>query len=127
VVVASWISLHYYGVTVAPEVLGSGNKLLHNVAGRLGVFEGGRSWLRTGLPLQAVHDGVRSRHTPLRLAVYLEAPEAAVLRILERHPAVKALFDHQWLFLYRLEVGVVVARYRNGAFEAPASATEQAA
>ena len=127
VVVASWISLHYYGVTVAPEVLGSGNKLLHNVAGRLGVFEGGRPWLRTGLPLQAVHDGVRSRHTPLRLAVYLEAPEAAVLRILERHPAVKALFDHQWLFLYRLEVGAVVARYRNGAFEAPASATEQAA
>ncbi len=127
VVVASWISLHYYGVTVAPEVLGSGNKLLHNVAGRLGVFEGGRPWLRTGLPLQAVHDGVRSRHTPLRLAVYLEAPEAAVLRILERHPAVKALFDHQWLFLYRLEAGAVVARYRNGAFEAPASATEQAA
>lgn len=127
VVVASWISLHYYGVTVAPEVLGSGNKLLHNVAGRFGVFEGGRPWLRTGLPLQAIHDGARSRHTPLRLAVYLEAPEAAVLEILERYPGVKALFDNQWLFLYRLEAGAVVARYRSGAFETPAHASDQAA
>ena len=127
VVVASWISLHYYGVAVAPEVFGSGNKLLHNVAGRFGVFEGARPWLRTGLPVQAIHDGKGSRHPPLRLAVYLEAPETAVLAILERHPAVKALFDHQWLFLYRLEAGALVARYRKGAFEASAREAEEAA
>jgi hypothetical protein len=40
---------------------------------------------------------------------------------------VKALFDNQWLFLYRLEAGAVVARYRSGAFETPAHASDQAA
>ena len=30
VVVASWISLQYYGSVVAPDVFGAGNKLLHN-------------------------------------------------------------------------------------------------
>ena len=40
VVVASWISLQYYGSTVAPEVFGGGNKLLHNVIGGIGVVEG---------------------------------------------------------------------------------------
>ena len=40
VVVASWISLQYYGSTVAPQLFGAGNKLLHNVVGGFGVFEG---------------------------------------------------------------------------------------
>ncbi len=40
VVVASWISLQYYGSTVAPEAFGAGNKLLHNVVGGFGVLEG---------------------------------------------------------------------------------------
>ncbi|MEO0056932.1 MAG: hypothetical protein RIT17_368, partial [Pseudomonadota bacterium] len=33
VVVASWISLQYYGSAVAPSVFGGGNKLIHNVVG----------------------------------------------------------------------------------------------
>jgi uncharacterized protein YbcC (UPF0753/DUF2309 family) len=40
VVVASWISLQYYGSTVAPDAFGAGNKLLHNVTGGIGVVEG---------------------------------------------------------------------------------------
>ena len=38
VVVASWISLQYYGSAVAPQAFGAGNKLLHNVVGGVGVL-----------------------------------------------------------------------------------------
>ena len=50
VVVASWISLQYYGSVVAPDVFGAGNKLLHNVTGGVGVVEGNGGVLRSGLP-----------------------------------------------------------------------------
>lgn len=50
VVVASWISLQYYGSAVAPTLFGSGNKLLHNVTGGMGVVEGNGGLMRAGLP-----------------------------------------------------------------------------
>ena len=103
VVVASWISLQYYGSTVAPEVFGAGNKLLHNVTGGIGVVEGNGGLLRSGLPWQSVHDGERLTHEPLRLSVVIEAPRDAVTGILERHPEVRALFDNQWLHLFILD------------------------
>lgn len=114
VVVASWISLQYYGSTVAPEVFGSGNKLLHNVAGGMGVVEGNGGLLRSGLPWQSVHDGVSYRHEPLRLSVYVEAPREAIDAILGRHNPVRALFDCGWLHLFILEEGRVAWRYREG-------------
>ena len=52
VVVASWISLQYYGSVVAPDTFGAGNKLLHNVTGGIGVVEGNGGNLRGGLPWQ---------------------------------------------------------------------------
>jgi hypothetical protein len=103
VVVASWISLQYYGSTVAPDVFGAGNKLLHNVTGGIGVVEGNGGILRTGLPWQSVHDGERLVHDPLRLTVLLEAPREAISGILERHSAVRALFDNRWLHLFALD------------------------
>lgn len=103
VVVASWISLQYYGSTVAPRVFGAGNKLLHNVTGGIGVIEGNGGVLRTGLPWQSVHDGERFVHEPLRLAVYIEAPREAMSAILRRHDDVRALFDHRWLHLFALD------------------------
>lgn len=112
VVVASWISLQYYGSAVAPEAFGGGNKLLHNVTGGIGVVEGNGGLLRVGLPWQSVHDGERQVHEPLRLTVCVEAPTAAIGDILERHPEVRQLFDNGWLHLFALDgEGRMASRY----------------
>ena len=103
VVVASWISLQYYGSTVAPEIFGGGNKLLHNVAGGIGVIEGNGGLLRAGLPWQSVHDGEKFVHEPLRLSVCIEAPHEAMSDVLRRHDNVRALFDNRWLHLFALD------------------------
>jgi uncharacterized protein len=115
VVVASWISLQYYGSTVAPRMFGGGNKLIHNVVGGLGVVEGNGGALRTGLPWQSVHDGSSYAHDPLRLTVCVEAPYDAINDILARHPGVRALFDNRWLHLFALnEHGHMALRYDGG-------------
>ena len=112
VVVASWISLQYYGSTVAPEVFGGGNKLLHNVTGGIGVVEGNGGVMRPGLPWQSVHDGENYVHEPLRLSVCVEAPREAMTDILRRHDGVRALFDNRWLHLFALdESGRMAWRY----------------
>ena len=112
VVVASWISLQYYGSTVAPEVFGGGNKLLHNVTGGMGVVEGNGGVLRAGLPWQSVHDGEHYVHEPLRLSVCIEAPEEAMTAILQKHAGVRALFDNRWLYLFAInESGRMARRY----------------
>ncbi|MEM9723992.1 MAG: DUF2309 domain-containing protein [Pseudomonadota bacterium] len=114
VVVASWISLQYYGSSVAPDVFGGGNKLIHNVVGGIGVIEGNGGRLRPGLPWQAVHDGAQLMHEPLRLSVMIEAPREAILDVLKAHPEVRALFDNGWLHLFTLKDGRVEGRYRPG-------------
>ena len=112
VVVASWISLQYYGSTVVPDVFGAGNKLLHNVVGGIGVLEGNGGVLRAGLPSQSIHDGERYIHEPLRLSVCIEAPRDAMTDILARHEGVRALFDNRWLHLFALdEAGRMAWRY----------------
>lgn len=112
VVVASWISLQYYGSTVAPAAFGAGNKLLHNVVGGIGVLEGNGGVMRAGLPWQSVHDGENFVHEPLRLSVCIEAPREAMTEILKRHPGVCALFDNRWLHLFALDdTGRMAWRY----------------
>ena len=115
VVVASWISLQYYGSAVAPASFGGGNKLLHNVTGGIGVVEGNGGVLRAGLPWQSVHDGDQLVHEPLRLSVIVEAPQKAINDILARHDGVRALFDNRWLHLFRLDdAGQMTGRYVGG-------------
>jgi uncharacterized protein YbcC (UPF0753/DUF2309 family) len=112
VVVASWISLQYYGSTVAPEVFGAGNKLLHNVTGGMGVIEGNGGLLRSGIPWQSIHDGKRFIHEPLRMSVIVEAPREAIAAVLEQHAEVQKLFDNRWLHLFVLDdAGRLAWRY----------------
>lgn len=112
VVVASWISLQYYGSTVAPTLFGGGNKLLHNVTGGIGVVEGNGGILRAGLPWQSVHDGEKLAHEPLRLSVCIEAPREAISEILSRHHGVRSLFENRWLHLFAMsEQGQMAWRY----------------
>jgi uncharacterized protein YbcC (UPF0753/DUF2309 family) len=105
-VVASWINLQYYGSTVDNHRLGSGNKVLHNVVGTLGVLEGNGGDLRVGLPWQSVHDGERYIHEPLRLNVIIEAPIDAMTDIIARHESVRQLVDNEWLYLYSMDGAV---------------------
>lgn len=111
-VVASWISLQYYGSTVEPRLFGSGNKTLHNVVGKLGVLEGAGGDLRTGLPWQSVHDGTRRQHEPVRLNVVVEAPIEAMNDVISRHPGVRDLVDNGWVHLLSMDDdGRVAQRY----------------
>ncbi|CRI67204.1 hypothetical protein THIOKS1460001 [Thiocapsa sp. KS1] len=101
-VVATWINLQYYGSTVDNRRFGSGNKVLHNVVGgAIGVLEGNGGDLRTGLPMQSLHDGRRWIHEPLRLSVVLQAPETPIEEIIARHALVRELLDNGWLHLFR--------------------------
>ncbi len=117
VVVAHWINFQYYASTVDNARYGCGNKVLHNiVGGHLGVFEGNGGDLRIGLSLQSLHDGERWVHTPLRLAVFIEASRLAIDRVLEKHPKVGELVDNEWLHLFQLDATerAVCARSRDG-------------
>ena len=103
-VVTNWINLQYHASTVDNRRYGSGNKLLHNVVGgQLGVFEGNGGDLRIGLPLQSLHDGERLRHTPLRLSVYIEAPEASLDVVVGAHAVVRDLVENGWLHLFAID------------------------
>jgi len=102
-VVANWINMQYYGSVVDNPRFGSGNKVLHNiVGGAIGVLEGNGGDLRVGLPLQSLHDGKRWVHEPLRLSVFIEAPEAAMDDIIARHDLVRQLVENGWLHLFRI-------------------------
>lgn len=115
-IVTNWINLQYYASTVDNRRYGSGNKVLHNVVGgRLGVFEGNGGDLRIGLPWQSLHDGEVLRHTPLRLSVFIEAPEAGINSIIAKHEMVKQLLDHEWLYLFRIDADSnSISRYCDG-------------
>ncbi|HMV41043.1 MAG TPA: Na-translocating system protein MpsB [Leptospiraceae bacterium] len=98
-VVASWINLQYYASTTNPDVYGAGNKLLHNVTGNKGVFEGNHWNLKSGLPLQSVFDGKRFVHIPIRLQIIIEAPQEEIDKILNKHSSIGDLVKNEWVYL----------------------------
>ncbi len=103
-VVGNWINLQYYGSMVDNLRFGSGNKVLHNVAGgSIGVLEGNGGDLRVGLALQSLHDGTRWIHEPMRLNVFIEAPQAAIDDVIARHDTVRDLIENAWLHFYQID------------------------
>lgn len=120
-VVAGWINLQYYGSTTDNRRFGSGNKVLHNVVGgAIGVLEGNAGDLRVGLPMQSLHDGRRWVHEPMRLSVFLEAPQDAIDDIIARHDLVRQMLDHGWMHLFRMdEQGAIEQRLPEIGWQSP--------
>ena len=124
-VVANWINLQYYASTVNNAVFGSGNKVLHNVVGTLGVCLGNGGDLQTGLPFQSVHDGTQFIHEPIRLHVFLEAPLERIEAVLEKHANVRELVNNGWLVLFALsDEDGVQRRAANGTWDRSESGPE---
>jgi uncharacterized protein YbcC (UPF0753/DUF2309 family) len=103
-VVGNWINMQYYGSVVDNVRFGSGNKVLHNVVGgSIGVLEGNGGDLRVGLAMQSLHDGHRWMHEPMRLNVFIEAPQAAMDDVIAGNPLVRYLVENAWLHLFRID------------------------
>lgn len=113
-VVTSWINLQYYASTVDNRVFGSGNKTLHNVTAGVGVLEGFSGDLRVGLPWQAVHDGEKLQHEPVRLNVVIHAPREAMNAILQKHKSVRDLCDNRWIHLLAMDDDGKISHRYNG-------------
>ena len=128
-VVTHWINMQYHASTVEPRRYGAGNKVLHNVVGgTIGVFEGNGGDLRIGLPWQSVNDGERFMHTPRRLSVFIEAPQAMIEAVIAKHAVVRHLVEHGWLHLFRIDPDSgAVSRRGTAAWEAWASPMSRAA
>ena len=102
-VVGQWINMEHYFSTVDTEVYGSGSKIYHNVVGRFGIMSGPQSDLRTGLAWQAVMDGPRPYHEPMRLFTLIEAPRERILQIIQRHRVLQHFYDNEWVRLAALD------------------------
>ncbi|WP_459976124.1 putative inorganic carbon transporter subunit DabA [Nocardioides pyridinolyticus] len=117
VIVSQWITSQYWFSSVAPTVLGAGDKTTHNVLGDIGVLTGAHGDLRTGLPWQALfaHDpgtrpdaGSRPQHVPSRHLVIIDADPAVLATALRQSPDVMTLLANGWLRLVALDQGHVV-------------------
>jgi uncharacterized protein YbcC (UPF0753/DUF2309 family) len=90
--VGAGINLEYYFSRVDNARLGCGTKLPHNLVSHVGVMDGARSDLRTGLPRQMIEI-----HEPVRLLVVLDAETETVEGIVARQPVVRELAVNRWI------------------------------
>ncbi|GAA3976852.1 DUF2309 domain-containing protein [Hymenobacter antarcticus] len=103
-VVAQWINTQYLFSALDPVAYGSGSKITHNVAGKLGVMQGNASDLMHGLPVQSVAStDDQAYHTPQRLLTVVVAPRAALDLVIGRQPILQKLFFNQWVHLVALD------------------------
>jgi hypothetical protein len=96
--VGAGISLEYYFSSANNERYGCSTKVMHNVAGVLGVMEGASSDLRTGLPRQMIEV-----HEAMRLLVVAEHRLDVLTAIYQRQPAVQELVKNDWVQLAAID------------------------
>ena len=114
-IVTNWINTQYNISVTDNFKYGSGNKVLHNaVGGNIGIFEGNGGDLRIGLAMQSLHNGEKWMHEPLRLSVYIAAPQQAIASIYEKHSMIKNLVDNDWLSLFRWGDNNEIERFFKG-------------
>lgn len=97
--VIQWINAQYYFATVDPDVLGAGDKTLHNVVGDIGVLQGHAGDLKLGLPWQSVAAGAELYHEPMRALYIVQAPRERVEMLIARNDLLKHYFNGHWLSL----------------------------
>lgn len=102
-IVGEWINLGYYFSAVDPWVYGSGNKVLHNVVGGVGMMLGSQSDLQMGFPLQTVNNGDVHYHEPVRLLAIIEQTPSVISSIIQKHAILQQMFHNQWLNLIALD------------------------
>ncbi len=103
-VVAEWINTQYFFSTIDNIAYGSGSKITHNIAGKIGVMQGNGSDLMHGLPLQSVNStDDKNYHEPMRLQVVIYAPCAAIESIIEKQPILKTLFFNNWVIFVAID------------------------
>lgn len=98
-VVAQWINAAYYFSSVAPEVLGAGDKTILNPVGDFGVIAGDAPDLKIGLPWQSVATGSGPWHLPVRLLVAVEAPLDRIASAVHSERTVERLVEGEWIRL----------------------------
>jgi len=99
-VVAQWINSQYFFSTTDNVAFGSGNKITHNVVGKIGVMQGNGSDLMHGLPLQSVMKSDHELyHQPLRLCAMVVAPRQRVQQLVEKHEILQQMFFNEWVSL----------------------------
>ena len=79
------------------------------------MLEGNGGDLRSGLPMQSLHDGEKFLHEPMRLNAVIEAPLEAMSAVIERHDGLRELLDNDWLHLFAMNAeGQIAHRYQSG-------------
>jgi uncharacterized protein YbcC (UPF0753/DUF2309 family) len=92
--VCAGINLEYLFSTIDTTGYGCGNKIVHNIASLVGVMDGHKSDLRTGLSWQMVEI-----HEPVRLLMVIEAEPGTLARLLGDQPTLARLVRNHWLQL----------------------------
>ena len=92
--VGAGINLEYYFSAVNNDHFGSGSKIVHNLAGLLGVLDGASGDLRTGLPKQMIEI-----HEPMRLQLMIESPPEIITKIYQQHAVIQNLVGNGWVLL----------------------------